>query len=122
MRCIVCLEKTRTKNIVKPVCRCTIKTPICKGCYLLTNKMNLECTVCMEQKAPCPPENNGNNGIMVFIINIYVDPLFQALMKSNSAFGLIAYIILSVFFTVFMFIPWIIVNMLTHAIRNARVI
>jgi hypothetical protein len=48
MKCIVCLQKISRKYIVKPVCRCTIKQPVCKNCYNITNKkLKIVCTVCM---------------------------------------------------------------------------
>lgn len=116
MQCIICLQRTKSKNIVKPVCRCTIKQPVCKQCYNLTyNKLNIVCSICMT-KGTCKKRGGSlfysdefvhsfSHKLLIFIINRFVNPVILPLMSMHNWLGLLAYLVLSMLFTLSIIIP-----------------
>lgn len=123
MKCIICRERNTAKNNVQPHCRCTKKTPICKGCYdSVRIRLNLECTICMTKFLPEPVQTIEeclvSHRILRLIVEKMIDPIILPLINASGWQGLLIYMILSIFFTLFILIPWAIIIYIEISIRH----
>lgn len=123
MKCIICFQKMSNKFTVRPNCRCTVKQPVCKRCYLqAVTKLNIECSMCLQPHTRRYNQyllhNTYSFMILMLLVNCIIHPPIMWLLETKGWIGFVSYIVGSMFVTLFIIIPLYIVASLELLIVN----